>query len=274
MVRGIFMRSPGATFDLRAALSEEIRAAINALDADPARRKSVRRCRLHLKRARALARVGHACAPGLAAVFNESARSVSRTLAQAHDMTAISDTARHLGKRVGKKQRATLIAVAEQYDAAREALGPLNLEVVRTGLKDLLALAQVWPEASARQIHKGAERIARRARKAHRRSHGDIIAPHRHEWRKREKDRLYAALLLGDAWPGGRRKRRSVSSDLAHALGRERDTLLLMERLEADPIVSEQEKAAKRALSALTARHAKLAKRADRLGVRVHAGRA
>lgn len=267
------MRSPGATFDLRAALSEEIRAAIDALDADPARAKSARRCRLHLKRARALARVGHACAPGLAAVFNESARSVSRMLAQARDMAAIADTARKVGKKVCKKQRAALDAVATQYDAAREALGPLNLDVVRTGLKDLLALAQVWPEASARQINKGAERVARRARKAHHRSHGDIAAPRRHQWRKREKDRLYAALLLGEAWPDRRRKRRRVSEDLAQALGRERDTLLLIERLEADPIVMEHDKAAKRALSTLVARHAKLAKRADRLGVRVHAGR-
>ena len=57
------------------------------------------------------------------------------------------------------------------------------------------------------------------------------------------------------------------------ALGRERDALLLIERIEAEPALAGAEKAARRALTALAARRAKLARAADKLGARLHAGR-
>lgn len=268
------MRSPGATFDLRAALSDEIRAAIEALDASPVRPKTVHRCRVHLKRARSLARVGHACAPGLASVFNESARTIMRVLAQAQELSALADAARALAKKTGKKSRAALHAVADHFDAARLSLPALNLESVRAGLKDLLALAQVWPEASARQIYKGAERIARRARRARRRGRASHAALRRHEWRKREKDRLYAVTLLERAWPEERKRRRKLGEALGDLLGRERDALILIERIEAEPALAGPNEASQRALAALAGRRAKLARKADGLGERLHAGRA
>ncbi|MEJ0060385.1 MAG: CHAD domain-containing protein [Terricaulis sp.] len=187
---------------MRAALSDEITKAIAELNETPARPKPVHRCRVHIKRARALARVGRACAPGLSDVFNETARSVMRALAQTRDLAALGEYARTLSKRSGKKQAAALLIVAEKFDAMRAACPPLNLDAIRAGLRDLLALAQVWPEASPRQIEKGADRIAWRARVACRRGRGADAPARRHEWRKREKDRLYAALLLGKAWPG------------------------------------------------------------------------
>lgn len=265
------MRSPKAAFDLRAALSEEIRGALGELDAAPEKPRAVHRCRVRLKRARALARVGRACAPGLAAVFNQSARTVMQTLAQARDLSALAETARDIADTGGKKCAAALDAAAAQLDAAREGLPPLNIEATRAGLKDLLALALVWPEASARQIEKGAERVARRARRARRRGHGADIAGRRHNWRKREKDRLYAVTLLGESWPEDRARRRRQSEQLGDMLGRERDVLLLIERVEAEPFIAGGEEAAHRALARLKGRSAKLARRADKLGAKLHA---
>jgi len=266
------MRSPGAAFDLRAGLSEEIRGAMQELGEAEAHPKAMHRCRLHLKRARALARVGRAVAPGLSAVFNESARGVMHTLAQARDLAALAAAARSVGKKAAKKERAALSAVAEALDAHRAALPPLNLEQVQASLRDLLALAQVWPEASERQIERGAERVARRARRARRRGCGRAASPPRHEWRKREKDRLYVASLLGPAWPENRKRRKNCGEKLANALGHERDTLLLIDRLALEPNAAGSEKATGRALRALKRARAHCARKADRIGVHLHRG--
>jgi CHAD domain-containing protein len=266
------MRSPGAAFELRAALSDEIRGAMHELNSAEASAKALHRCRLHLKRARALARVGRSVAPGLSAVFNESARGVMHILAQARDLTALSSAARGLAKKSNRKERKALNTVAEALDAQRATLPALDFELVRASLRDLLALAQVWPEASVRQINRGAERIARRARRACRRGRGKEVAPHRHEWRKREKDRLYAVTLLNGSWPRDRKRRKKRCEELGEALGRERDALLLIERLGVEPIAAGSEKAARHALAALKRQCHTLGRRADRIGARLHRG--
>jgi hypothetical protein len=264
------MRSPGAAFDLRAALTEELNAAIDELNSPSARPKAVHRCRVRLKRARALARVGKACAPGLADVFNDSARAVMTTLAQARDLTALSEAARTLAKESDKNGARALLRAAESLDEARAALPELDIEAVRAELKKLQALALVWPETSARQIRKGAQRIALRARRACARGHGSPIAMRRHEWRKREKDRFYAALLLDGDWPG--KRRRKIGARLGDVLGEERDALLLIERIAHDPALAGEGKRPKQALKALRRSCARLGKRADSLGARLHGG--
>lgn len=264
------MRSPGPSFDLRAALSREIRAATIELDSAGAKPKAVHRCRLRIKRARALARVGRACAPGLSAVFNDSARASMRTLAQARDLNALSDAARALAEESRKKTAAAFNAVADKLESARALLAPLNIEAVRAGLKDLLALAQVWPEASGRQIRKGAERIARRARQARRRGQGSSEPARRHQWRKREKERFYAVTLLDAAWPEHRPRRRKTGEKLAEILGCERDALLLIERLKADPTLAGE--ASQRALRELARVRERLGAHADKLGAKLHQG--
>jgi hypothetical protein len=185
-------------------------------------------------------------------------------LAQHSDLTALADTARGVARKAKKKTAAVLGAVAERFDAAAAAVAPLNVENVRAGLKDLLALAQVWPEASHRQIARGAERVARKARRARRRGRNSDTPARRHEWRKREKDRLFAATLLDGAWPEKRRVK--LSESLTDVLGRERDALVLIERIEAEPALAGQNAAPKRALKALKRRRAKLSARADALG--------
>lgn len=264
------MRSPGPAFDLRAALSHELRDAIEELEHSAGNAKAVHRCRVRVKRARALARVGRACAPGLSAVFNDSARAVMRTLAQARDLVALAEAARLTAKKANKKSATVLGGIAQALSAAAIAAPPLNVEAARSGLRDLLALAQVWPDASARQIQKGASRIARRARVARRRGHASDEPARRHEWRKREKDRYYTSLLLDQSWPGPRR--RKIGDELGDILGHERDALLLIDQLDAEPALAGEGKAPRRALKALRRRCSGLAERADRLGAKLHAG--
>jgi hypothetical protein len=249
-------------------MAQELNAALEELDAPVALPKAVHRCRLRLKRARALGRVGKAVAPGLAAVFNDSARTVMRQLGRARDLSALADTARMLAETANHKGAAGLIAASDALDSEREALPELDMDTIRTGIRDLQALAQVWPEASLRQIKAGAKHIAKRARHARRRGKkSDEPAP-RHEWRKREKDRLYAATLLDSAWPGPRRRKQNDA--LGHLLGRERDAILLLERIEAQPALAGEEEAAQRARRVLKRYSKRLRRRADKLGKKLH----
>lgn len=263
------MRSPTSPFDFRGALTDEVRAAAEELD-HPATPRGVHRCRVRLKRARALARVGHIHAPGLASVFNDSARGVMRTLARARDLQALADTARRLAEKLSGKAASGLRSAAQTLDAARAALAPIDDTEVRAGLRDLLALAHVWPEAPSRQIAKGAERIARRARTAWQDGRRADHPERRHTWRQREKDRLYVVELLGGCWSGKRRRKRSAA--LVEVLGRERDVFLLLTHLEAEPSMAGGVRPAEAAIAALKQRHEKLARKADRLAAKVHAG--
>ncbi len=268
------MRSPAAAFDLRAALSDEIRAALDELGAAPLTAKAVHRCRVRLKRARALARVGRACAPGLSAVFNESARAVMHALSHARDLAALSAAARTTARKGSRKQAAALRAAADTLAALELKLPALDVDAIGAGLRDLLAMAQVWPEASPRQIERGARRIVRRARQARRRGRASTIAARRHQWRKREKDRLYAAMLLDGAWPANRKRRLARNERLGDALGRERDALLLVERLAQEPDLAGGSESAIRARKALARRLKRLGRRADAIGDALHSGRA
>jgi CHAD domain-containing protein len=263
------MRSPKNSFDLRTALSKEISAAIAELGEGPLKNKAAHSCRIRLKRARALAAVGRVSAPGLADVFDDSARGVMQTLGEARDLAVLTKAARSW-KKAAKVRESKVFALAQKALAtATQAQAPLDLSALRARLSDLLALAHVWPETSPRQIEKGARRLIRRARRAFYRGAG--TAAERHEWRKREHDRLYAAKLLGDAWPGGRKRRRKTGEKLTDLLGRERDRAMLAAYIAAQPIADKQIKRARRALRADAKQ---LAQRIDKLGAALHADRA
>lgn len=265
------MRSPGSTFDLRAALSEQVRAALSEVENADDRVDAVHACRVRLKRARSLARVGHTFAPGLSAVFNDSARGIMRLLAEAQNLAALAKAARALAKRAKRRAAAGLKAASHALEEEREQAQAIDFAAVSAGLRDLLALAQVWPEPSARQVKRGARRIVRRARKAWRQGAvKDAPEDKRHQWRQREKDRFYAASLLHGAWPT--RRRNNAGARLVKALGKEHDLALLTQRLEASPALAGAEGAA--ALKALRVRRKRLAKRARRAAEQLHEGRA
>ncbi len=262
------MRSPKPAFDLRAALAEEIRAALDELEHIAEKPKALHRCRLRLKRARALARVGFGCAPGLSEVFNDTARGVMRHLAPHRDVAALTQTALEIGKGADGKIAKAMAALAQKLEDRGAALAPLNVEATRAGLKDLLALAQVWPEASDRQIRRGAERIAKRAHRAHRNTKKHPGCESLHEWRKRETDRLYAASALGSAWPA--RRRRRLGAELTETLGRARDAHLLLLKLQTGPDADAEDQSVLRAERALSAELRRCSRRAAKLGARLH----
>lgn len=263
------MRSPAGAFDLRAALSSEIQAAIDELNEAPQAPGAVHTCRVRLKRARAIARIGRAGAPGLASVFDDTAHGVMRTLAAARTPHALAATARKFAKKARGKEARAFEAMAHALEAT--AIPAVDLEAVHAGLKDLLALSHVWPEASPRQIQRGARRIAGKARRAFRRAHAGLDATLRHDWRKREKERLFAAVALGASWPG--RRQRKLSARLGEMLGRERDALLLLRQMNDAPILANEERGSERAARTLQKRCKRLARKADALGNRLHRAR-
>lgn len=257
-------------FDLRAAMTQELNAALEELDTPEGGAKAIHRCRVRLKRARALGRVGEVAAPGLAKVFDDSARAAMHELAPARELAALSDVARMHAQTAGAKAAAALTTTADSLEATRLAAPELDHAPVRLALRDLIALAQVWPEPSPRQIRAGAKRIFKRARRARQRGQGVKQVSIRHEWRKREKDRLYAALLLNDAWPAARRLKQGEA--LTHILGQERDASLLLRRLKGDPALAGNPDERRRAVRVLRKQCARLRRRADKLAARVHRG--
>lgn len=265
------MRPPGPAFDVRTALAAEIRAAQLMLSA-PLTAKAVHAGRVSLKRARAVARVGRAVAPGLAAVFDKSARAAMHLLAPTRELAALAAAARASAKEGGRKARAALSAAAKSFDFAGNASAVADHAALSAALKDLHALALVWPEASPRQIARGAEAIVRRARRARRRALASSDPAVRHAWRRREKERLYAAEALGADWP--RKRQRKRAARLCDVLGKERDALILLERLSAEPILANDEAAPSAALRVLRKRAKHWRARADAIGARLNAARA
>lgn len=266
------MRSPGPSFDIRAALTDQMGAAREVLGA-PLTPQAAHAGRLHLKRARAIAQIGAIGAPGLAAVFDETARGALHALAPVRELAALAATARNAARDAGKKSALALNAAAARLDnACAGLLAGFDHAALAGALQDLLALAQVWPDASPRQVSRGAEAMMRRARRARRRGLESDDPVIRHAWRRREKARLYAADALARTWPTPRK--RQLARKLCAALGEERDTLLLHDRLSANPVLANDDPAPDAALDALRARARRWARRANGLGQRLRAARA
>ncbi len=263
------MRGGSDSFDLRGALEGELIAARDALAA-PDTVERTHRARVAIKRARALMRIGADAAPGIAQIFNAEARLIMHALAGQRDLAAQEASARAAAESAEPRGRAALLRIARALKAARDAAPPADEAALSERLAALIALIQVWPTPSARQVRRGLKRLLRRAREAFADAKGKTKERARHRWRKREKDRLYAAMLAAPAWPGGARRRVKRAQRLSDRLGAERDVLLLMARLEENADLAGSAKARKVAMAALKTRHAALARRADRLGARLH----
>lgn len=256
LTMGAAAASPDA-FDLRGALRSELTAARSALRHDDPT-YAVHQGRVRLKRIRALARLCMAKDRAAAKTLNAAARAAMTGLSDARDLAALEAVARELD----------VAHIADALAARREALGPAPLPEARKKLAAVSSAIAAMPDMTAEDLKAGVARLARRARKACAAARGDREPEARHTWRKREKDRLHALDVLGAAWPRGVRRRRRTGKRLARALGAERDVLLLIEMLRADPALTPV--ADRASLAALDARRRALADRADRLGRAVH----
>lgn len=248
-------------FSWKAALLAEIEAAAAALvDADP--EFAIHQTRVRLKRVRTLARLGGAD------TISRTARALKYTLAGWRDLTALENAARDTAGIARKKAAAALTDIAARLSQARVTLGRPAVEDLGAALVQLQRDAAALPDLSARDVRKGAKRIAKDARRAWRRAARTRDIDARHRWRRREKDRLYAATILGADWPlKGRRRLNDALGDL---LGRERDARLLLARLKSEP--APHSAAAKSARRALRRAIKKLSRNAEHLGARLHRG--
>lgn len=239
----------------------EIEAAGRALsDAD--HDQAIHHTRVRLKRVRTLARLGGAD------TISRKARALKYTLSGWRDLAALESAARETAIGARKKEAAALVDIAARLSQARLTLGGPAVGDLSAAIdqlrRDAAALGDLDPVAVA----EGARRIARDARRAWRRASPTSNVDARHRWRRREKDRLYGAALLGHAWPAKRRRR--LNAALGEVLGQERDARLLLARLMSEP--APHSPAAKAARRALRRAVRKLARKADKLGVRLHRG--
>lgn len=263
------MRGSNEAFDLRAALLNELKTAQQAL-AMPDETTAVHRCRVAIKRARSLARLGAEGAPGIAEVFNHYARELMHMLGPARDLAALVSAAERAAcEETGRTERA-IHALHAALKIEHGRIPPLDFVAASRDLTQLVSLAETWPEPSPTQVQRGAVRIVKRAKRAYKKAYDRRKPKLRHAWRKREKDRYFVAILAGPAWPDGEKRRRRRTQKLGQALGHERDALLLVERLKDDPRLAGSKRDARAAIDALDAHRRRHARRADRLGKKLH----
>jgi hypothetical protein len=254
-------RNAPSAFSWKAALLAEIASARRALH-DPDPDTAVHQARVSLKRVRALARLGGADS------IARTARALKYALAGWRDLTALENAARDTAALSRPKAAAALEDIAARLSQARMTLGRPAIADLDEALARLRGDAEALGDLDQRSVRRRAHALVRDTRKAWKKARlgGDIEA--RHRWRRRVKDRFFAATALGEAWPA--RRRRRINEDLGNVLGRERDARLLLARLESEP--APHTGAAKNARRALKRAIRKHARRADRLGRKLHRG--
>lgn len=248
-------------FSWKSALLAEIDAAALAL-VDPDPEQAIHQTRVRLKRVRTLARLGGADR------VSRTARALKYTLSGWRDLTALENAARETAVNARKKGAGALIDIAARLSQARVTLGRPTVDDLGAALAQLKQDADALFDLDARIVRKGAKRIAKEARRAWAQATRSRNEDARHRWRRREKDRLYAATMLGDDWPT--KGRRRLNDELGDVLGRERDARLLLARLKSEP--APHTPAAKSARRALKRAIRKLSRKADALGAQLHRG--
>jgi CHAD domain-containing protein len=262
---------PTPSFDLREALRAQLEAAIAAFDS-PSPVEAVHRGRTSLKRARALARFARGCAPDVAGQIIAGIRPIMRRFSEVRDLDAVATCAKFYAEQEEDRTRKALFFLARKIAARRSAMDCPSLEEAARDVRALAATAQGWPAiADKKHVREGAARLERRVKTAFKAARRSGEVEDRHKWRQREKERLYAALLLGDAWPKKLPRRRQRSQRLGEVLGLERDTMLLAEKLRGEPGLAGAPDDADLALAFLSRKLDKLRKQADRLGKALHA---
>ena len=251
--------------------SDRLVASIEAAR-DSLRRKdpndAAHRCRVALKRARALARLARTAAPDAARAFNAQARAVMASLSGARDTAAMADAARLVAAGARPTAKAALGRVAQRLEQDATQSAPQALMAVDAQIARLLIRAKAFPPVSDEELVEGAAALRRRAERAFAKAYGRTGAERRHAWRKRHKDVQVAAKMLGAAWAGVVRP--ASAAALNQILGAERDLLLLEERLAHDPALAGGARAAAKARHTVRLARRVLGAHADRIGARVY----
>lgn len=257
----------GPAPDFRDRLVASVEGAQESLTR-PDPNEAAHRCRVALKRARALTRLARIAAPEAARAFNAQARAVMATMSASRDFAAMADAARLTAAGARPRAKAALLRVAERLTQDASATAPQALKAAKAEIARLLIRAKSFPAVSDEDLAAGAEALRSRAERAFARAFGRSSAERRHDWRKRHKDVQVAAKMLGSAWAGIARPQRAAA--LGQILGAERDLLLLEERIAEDPGLAGGRAEAQKALHSVRLARRVMGAQADRLGARVY----
>lgn len=255
--------SPAAErgFAWKAALLAEIAAADAALK-DTDIEQAVHQARVRLKRVRMLSKMAGADA------IARAARALKYTLSGWRDLAALESAARDAAGGARRKGAAALTDIAARLSQAHLTLGAPAIDDLSDALERLRRDAETLPDLEPKRVRRALRRLVKDARRAWKRAQDEGGVDARHRWRRREKDRFFAASLAGDNWPAKRRTK--TNDELGDTLGRERDARLLLARLESEP--APHTPTARHARRALKRHIRKLARKADRLGASLHRG--
>jgi hypothetical protein len=260
-----------APFSLAAAIEAQARAAFAAsANQDPAR--AVYDARRALKRVRVLARLARRTAPEPADAIEHAARAAMRRLSDARECAALEDMALSVAKEAEPQAAAALRSVAAALAIRARRLQHPALAQAQPAIAFAVARAAVFPAIDATDVAEAAARLARRAVKAREKARLESKPSARHEWRKREKDRVNAIVLLQSAWPRALPKRLKEARALADALGRERDAALLMLLLIDAPQLAGDAADAEAAIAAAKRMRLRMREKADDAAKRLRRG--
>jgi hypothetical protein len=251
-----------APFSLQAAIAMQMKAAEDALTS-PDAGVAIHEARIALKRLRVLARVADYARPQAGAALELAAQAAMKRLAPARDLAALEHAAAAVAGDARGEALAFLTRAAGEFSRSRRAAESAALRDAEIALVRMGPIVSIVPEISRPAARRAAVDIADRAHGAFMAAHGKRKILLRHAWRKREKDRRNAEMLMGEAWKGKRRHK--IGGALTDALGRERDAMLLLDRLAGSP------RTPKGVLRLIKSHRRVLAKRADDLGAKLHA---
>ena len=243
---------------------EDARDQLTHRDANAA----AHRCRVALKRARALARLARLAAPDAARALNTQARAVMAALSASRDAAAMADAARFAAAGARPKAKAALLLVAQRLAGSAAVTAPDALKAVKADLARLLIRAKAFPPVSDADLVKGAEVLEAKAHRAFLKAHGRGCAERRHAWRKRAKDVQVAGKMLGPVWR--RHGRPNAAAAVGQALGAERDLLLLEDKLRDEPALAGRARAAAKAIQSIRLARRCMGAHADRLGAKLY----
>jgi hypothetical protein len=248
-------------FSLKIAIAAQMQAAHDAL-ALPNAVAAVHETRIALKRLRVLARIADFAQPQGGAALEWGAQVAMKQLSAARDLAALENASIAVGGG-GKADTLLFFArTASGFARQRRVAEAAALNDAAIALVRLEPIADAVPDISPAQARRAAKALEKRAARASAAARGKRTVLLRHAWRKREKDRRNAALLMGANWP--MKVRAGTARRLTEALGRERDALLLQERVASSP------RTPKAALRLIKRFRRERARRADKLGARLH----
>jgi CHAD domain-containing protein len=233
--------SKSSRSNLRRLARNQLLAAINELEAPFAdRADAIHEARLHLKKLRALVRLGREAAPQACNEENGSLRDIARALSTQRDRQAMVDALdkleRHAEREWGEPsgeldaiQKLRCRFIESQQQESNGAGFEQLVEKVVDQLRQALSRVDDWAGAAHndRIVSQGFAESYRRGRRALRAVLAGPTAENLHEWRKQIKYHRYQVRLFQAAWPTILEAHYEELKRLSDLLGDDHDLVVL-----------------------------------------------